>query len=181
MNIGLNQPNVSTICSPHLTQLNVAQALRKEVTASSTAKKINYSNTPAQESLSSGNRLKHQRVRLAEGTSANSFEILTKKQAKVEIKKLSPLSSDLHPELVCLLPYFRSDNFVSSISSMHLMSSARKGSGRLYNREQEQTYTTYPLPSGMKCPSGSATACPHVPSFTPSCSFDKTSPVSRKG
>lgn len=47
VNTGLNQLHVSTVCSPHLTQLNVAQTLRKEVTASSTAKKLHFSNTTA--------------------------------------------------------------------------------------------------------------------------------------
>lgn len=120
------------------------------------SQKIHYSNTPAQKSLSGGNRLKHQRVSLAEVTPAGSFEMLTKRQAKGagrgEVKELSPLTRDLHPELLCLLVHSKRDNFVSSancISSTYLMSSAKKGRGRLYSQEQEQTYTTY-LPSSSR-------------------------------
>ena len=142
-------------------------------------KKNHYSNTPAQKSLSSENRLKHQRVRLAEVTSASSFEILTKKQAKGEVKELSPLSSDLHSELACLLVYPRSNNFVSSancVSSMHVMSSARGGVDITTRSKSRPTQPTL-FQQEWSVPQAQPQ---HVPSFTPSCSFDKTSPVSRR-
>lgn len=74
MNAGLNQLAVSTTCSPHL---NIAQTLRKDVTASSTAKNfiILIHQCRAQEQATAA---KH----WAELTPASSAEAPTKRQAE---------------------------------------------------------------------------------------------------
>lgn len=73
-------PPSHCLFSPHLAQLNKCCTLRKEVAAASTAKKIRHST--AQKSSSRENRIRHQRVGLAEAAAASSCEIPTKRKTK---------------------------------------------------------------------------------------------------